>query len=192
MKYLKIINTPSDIFENGQMNNYAKGVQLNQPIYAGPTVCVFTDENFSEVGYTGKHILTGDDCPVKFTWKFGYNHNDQPCIIVNFSKIDKTDPDINKCILCLESNFRNTSGGGIKKLCANENGYINRTSNNRALSVFYTPGGGGLIESFEGMTYLKMETLQTNNDYYIRIMMPPRYMRRRHTCTQNSFFSNIA
>lgn len=177
MKYLRVINTNAEYVDNYM--HTAITTQLTQPEYTGPTVCLFRNDDMQKtvVGYTGKHILTGDDCPVKFTWKFGYNQNNQPCIIINFSKIDRTNKDVNDCIVCLESNFRNTNGGSTyTKPCANTKQYIKCTSNNRALSVF---DKDGLSEYFENQTYIKMENVSTNIDYYIRIIMPPRYMRRR-------------
>ena len=150
MKYLRVINTNAEYVNNSHI---AITTQLTQPEYAGPTVCLFRNDDTQNtiIGYTGKHILTGDDCPVKFTWKFGYNQNNQPCIIINFSKIDRTNKDVNDCIVCLESNFRNTNGGSTyTKPCANNKEYIQCTSNNRALSVF---DKDGLCEYFENQTY---------------------------------------
>ena len=164
MKYLRVINTNTEYVETDNYMHTAITTQLTQPEYTGPTVCLFRNDDTQNtvLGYAGKHILMGDDCPVKFTWKFGYNQNNQPCIIINFSKIDRTNKDVNDCIVCLESNFRNTNGGsfGIKS-CANTKDYIKYTSNNRALSVF---DKDGLSEYFENQTYIKMENISTNID----------------------------
>lgn len=191
MKYLRVINTEIEYIEPGEHMHTAIATKLTQPEYAGPTVCLFKNDDSQNtvVGYTGKHILTGDDCPVKFTWKFGYNQNNQPCIIINFSKIDRTNPAVNNCILCLESNFRN-SGGGDKNLkqCANNyNAYIRGYSNNRALNVFGSDTKT-LKQRFENQTYIKMENASTNIDYYIRIILPRRYMTRRIDTIDSSLF----
>lgn len=194
MKYLKLINTIAEYVEPGEHMHTAITTKLTQPEYSGPTVCLFksNDSQNTVVGYTGKHILTGDDCPVKFTWKFGYNQNNQPCIIINFSKIDRTNPAVNNCILCLESNFRNTSGGDLQeKQCANNyKSYIKGYSNNRALCVFAS-ASSELNHTFENQTYVKMENVSTNIDYYIRIILPQRYMRRRTNYGQSAFAEYI-
>lgn len=192
MKYLRVINTEIEYIEPGEHMHTAIATKLTQPEYAGPTVCLFKNDDSQNtvVGYTGKHILTGDDRPVKFTWKFGYNQNNQPCIIINFSKIDRTKIDINNYILCLESNFRNTSGGDMnKKQCANNySAYIKGYSNNRALCVFGS-FSDGLNQEVENQTYFKMENLSTNIDYYIRIILPRRYMKRRADYYTGSAFA---
>lgn len=140
---------------------------ISEQLY-GKTIFVNLNTNNQNKGervyYLGDKLKLGDNCPIKYTWEY-CTHNNHPAIKVNFSKIDVENPET--FLICLETNS-----------C----GYRTRTPIyrkrvNKSINVCVGDGVSGYMinPTYNNITYIKLNNIQLNTDYFIYITTPSNY-----------------
>lgn len=169
LKYYKILPAKDNLCwdkADGLLYKYGQKI-ISQP-KSGPTTFVLesSDNKNITVVYAGKEILMGDECPIKYTWKFEY-YQGYPAITLNFSKNDFYNSGVT-LFICIECKNMNREFIDQHKMVNNFDSIIS----NRSLGVY---SDHLFIHDVEDLTYIYLDKIETNKDYHLFITVTDRY-----------------